>query len=237
MFGDVTDFHQRHHPQNIPHLVEEMKGFPLKTKSFRNTVTSQKLKGGGGSINPSPPWYHGLPRWGYDFPCLCPRVKRCYKSYHYWVLTRTTKKRSRCPDENQRRSTNLILTGWSGTVSSFWRKSSGSWWYSKRNLWSNCNKEKWRIRGLDISEITLFSACERCRRILSSLLSTRKVTLRVERSNVRKYVCVRSRLNFFVPSWAQLFEGQLALNPGLNLTPVSSLVFKSILSHNFLCYF
>ena len=47
MFGDVTDFHQRHHPQNIPHLVEEMKGFPLKTKSFRNTVTSQKLKGGG----------------------------------------------------------------------------------------------------------------------------------------------------------------------------------------------
>ena len=53
MFGDVTDFHQRHHPQNMPHLVEEMKGFPLKTKSFRNTVTSQKLKGG--SINPPPP--------------------------------------------------------------------------------------------------------------------------------------------------------------------------------------
>ena len=61
MFGDVTDFHQRHHPQNIPHLVEEMKGFPLKTKSFRNTVTSQKLKGG--SINPPPPGttvYHGV---------------------------------------------------------------------------------------------------------------------------------------------------------------------------------
>ena len=55
MFGDVTDFHQRHHPQNIPHLVEEMKGFPLKTKSFRNTVTSQKLKGGGGPSTLPPP--------------------------------------------------------------------------------------------------------------------------------------------------------------------------------------
>ena len=149
----------------------------------------------------------------------------------------TTNTNNKKTGYNQRRSTNLILTGWSGTVSSFWRKSSGSWWYSKRNLWSNCSKEKWRIRGIDISEITLFSACERCRRILSSLLSTRKVTLRVKRSNVRKYVCVRSRLHFYVPSRAQLFEGQLALNPGLNLTPVSSLVFKSILSHNFLCYF
>ena len=70
--------------------------------------------------------------------------------------------------------------------------------------------------------------CERCRRILSSLLSTRKVTLRAERSNVRKYVCVRSRLHFYVPSRAQLFEGQLALDPGLNLTPVSfSLVSKA----------
>ena len=157
------------------------------------------------------------------------------KNYHHWLRTNTNNKET---GYNQRRSTNVILTGWSGTVSSFWRKSSGSWWYSKRNLWSNCNKEKWRIRGLDILEITLFYPCERSRSMLSSLLSTRKVSLRVERSNVRKYVCVRSRLNFFVPSWAQLFESQLALNPELNLTPVSfSLVFKSILSHNFLCYF
>ena len=42
----------------------------------------------------------------------------------------------------QERSTNLILSGLSGTVNNFWRNSSGSWWYSKRNLWSNCKKEK-----------------------------------------------------------------------------------------------
>ena len=36
--------------------------------------------------------------------------------------------------------------------------------------------------------------------------------------------------------WAQSFEGRLALKPGLNLTRISFLVFKSILSDNFLCY-
>ena len=39
---------------------------------------------------------------------------------------------------------------------------------------------------------------------------------------------------------AQLFEGRLALNPGLNVTQVSfSLIstFKRIFSDNFLCYF
>ena len=36
---------------------------------------------------------------------------------------------------------------------------------------------------------------------------------------------------------AQLFEGRLALNPGLNLTRVSFFVFKSIFLDNFLCYF
>ena len=65
MFGDVTDLQQRHHPKNIPHFVEKMKGFPLKAKSFRNTATYQKLKGGGG--------VHKalllVPRWGYDFVC------------------------------------------------------------------------------------------------------------------------------------------------------------------------
>ena len=54
MFVDVTDLQQRHHPQNIPHLVEKIKGFPLKAKSFRRTATYQKLAGGeGGSINPT----------------------------------------------------------------------------------------------------------------------------------------------------------------------------------------
>ena len=57
MFGDVTDLQQRHHPYNIPHLVEKIKGFPLKAKSFRNMATYQKPKGG--SINPSlPTLYH-----------------------------------------------------------------------------------------------------------------------------------------------------------------------------------
>ena len=37
--------------------------------------------------------------------------------------------------------------------------------------------------------------------------------------------------------WAQLFEGRLALNPGLNLTPVSIYLFENIFSDNFLCYF
>ena len=46
MFGDVTDLQQRHHPQNIPHLVKTIKGFPLKAKSFRDTLTYQNLLGG-----------------------------------------------------------------------------------------------------------------------------------------------------------------------------------------------
>ena len=62
MFGDVTDLQQRHHPWNIRHLVEKIKGFPLKAKSFRNTATYQKTQGGGGgrvgSINAPPRLYH-----------------------------------------------------------------------------------------------------------------------------------------------------------------------------------
>ena len=42
-------------PMNIAHLVEKVKGFPLKAKSFRNIATYQKPKGGGGSIDPPPP--------------------------------------------------------------------------------------------------------------------------------------------------------------------------------------
>ena len=63
MFVDVTDLQQRHHPQNIPHLVEKIKGFPLKAKSFRHTATYQKLAGGGG---PSTPLCATV---GYDFAC------------------------------------------------------------------------------------------------------------------------------------------------------------------------
>ena len=50
--GDVTGQQQRHHPQNIPHLVEKIKGFPLNEKSFRNTATYQKP---GGGVPSTPP--------------------------------------------------------------------------------------------------------------------------------------------------------------------------------------
>ena len=32
--GDVTGLQQRHHPQNIPHLVKKIKGFPLEVNRF-----------------------------------------------------------------------------------------------------------------------------------------------------------------------------------------------------------
>ena len=54
--GDVTGLQQRHHT-NFPHLLEKIKGFPLKAKSFRNSATYQKLLRRG-SINPLP-LYHG----------------------------------------------------------------------------------------------------------------------------------------------------------------------------------
>ena len=44
--GDVTGLQQRYHQQNIPHLVKKIKGFPIKVKSFQNTATYQKLRGG-----------------------------------------------------------------------------------------------------------------------------------------------------------------------------------------------
>ena len=50
--GDVTGREQFQHPWNIPHLVEKIKGFSLKEKSFRNIATCQKLKGGGGGSIP-----------------------------------------------------------------------------------------------------------------------------------------------------------------------------------------
>ena len=52
--GDVTGLQPRHHPQNIPHLVKKIKGFPLKVKSFQNTATYPKLRGGVPSTPPPP---------------------------------------------------------------------------------------------------------------------------------------------------------------------------------------
>ena len=59
--GDVTaGLQQRHHPQNVLPLVEKIKGFPLKAKSFRNTATYQKVWGRIPSTPPPPiPLYLG----------------------------------------------------------------------------------------------------------------------------------------------------------------------------------
>ena len=57
--GDVTGLQQHHHPYNIPHLVEKIKGFPLTAKSFGNTATYQKLLGRVPSTPPPPLMYHG----------------------------------------------------------------------------------------------------------------------------------------------------------------------------------
>ena len=44
---DVTGLQQRHHLKNTPRLVEKIKGFLLKAKSFRNTATYQNTLGKG----------------------------------------------------------------------------------------------------------------------------------------------------------------------------------------------
>lgn len=45
----------------------------------------------------------------------------------------------------QRRSSNLILTGLSGTLTNFWRGSRGSWWHdSTRKRWRNYGGERER---------------------------------------------------------------------------------------------
>ena len=45
-------------------FFKKIKGFPLKTKSFRNTATYKKLRGGVPSTPSSlVPW------WGYEFAC------------------------------------------------------------------------------------------------------------------------------------------------------------------------
>ena len=70
--GDVTALRQRHHLKNIPHLVEKIKGFQLKAKSFRSTARYQNLWGGV-LVPPLGVWIclcvRGLIKiiWGYSF--------------------------------------------------------------------------------------------------------------------------------------------------------------------------
>ena len=59
LFWDVTEIQQYHQPQNKPHCVEKIKGFPLKAKFCWNTATYQKLKGAG-FHQPNPV----VPQWG-----------------------------------------------------------------------------------------------------------------------------------------------------------------------------
>ena len=64
ILGDVTGLQQRHQPQNVPTLVEKIKGFLQKAKSFRNAAKYQKLLGGVPSSTPAtpPPPYMYVPR-------------------------------------------------------------------------------------------------------------------------------------------------------------------------------
>ena len=60
--SDVTGLQQCYHQQSIPHLVEKIKGFPLKAKSFRKTANIMKNFGEGfHQPLPPQPLYHG---WG-----------------------------------------------------------------------------------------------------------------------------------------------------------------------------
>ena len=70
--SDVTGLQQGYHQQSIPHLVEKIKGFPLKAKSFRNTENVKNFGEGFSQPPPSPqPLYHG---WGMNLR-VRPRVK------------------------------------------------------------------------------------------------------------------------------------------------------------------
>ena len=69
--GDVTGLQQRHHPNVVPHLVKKIKDFPLKAKSFQNTATYQKLRGG----VPSTPLPCTAVAWGMNLH-ISPRVKK-----------------------------------------------------------------------------------------------------------------------------------------------------------------
>ena len=85
----LWDLQQHHHPWNIPHLVEKIKGFPLKAKLFQNIATYQKLKGKGGPSPPPPPSDPLVPRRGYGFNCTSEGKGTCMSNTTYWENSQT----------------------------------------------------------------------------------------------------------------------------------------------------
>ena len=57
IFGDVTGLQQRHHPKNIPYIVEKIESFPLKANRFE--ILQHTKNSGEGFLQPPPPLYHG----------------------------------------------------------------------------------------------------------------------------------------------------------------------------------
>ena len=76
--GDVTGLQQRYHPLNIPHLVEKIKGFPLKAKSRFEILQHIKNSGEGFHQPAPPPPYHG---GNMDL-----RVRSRVKNFH-WITS------------------------------------------------------------------------------------------------------------------------------------------------------
>ena len=70
------------------------------------------------------------------------------------------------------------------------------------------------------------------------LLNSRFQVVEISRCREFVKICINIVEGVCSPlSRAQLFESRLALNSGLNLTRVFLIVFESIFSDNFLCYF
>ena len=51
--GDVTGLLQRHHPKNIPYIVEKIESFPLNANRFE--IMQHTKNSGEGFLQPPPP--------------------------------------------------------------------------------------------------------------------------------------------------------------------------------------
>ena len=80
--GDVTGLQQRYHPLNIPHLVEKIKGFPLKAKS-RFEILQHIKNSGEGFHQPAPPPPTTVGIW----ICVCVRGLRTFTGSQVPMIT------------------------------------------------------------------------------------------------------------------------------------------------------